>query len=1265
MSTTENPSPSFPQRPTVEGDITPDRWRQIKEVFADAQERSAAERDGFLREACGADELLRKEVESLLAAAAEDEAAAASLPGNPSEHVLVEDAMVGRRIGAYKIIQRIGRGGMATVYLASRADEQYEKQVAIKILLPELGSEELLRRFRNERQTLAKLDHPNIVKLLDGGSTEEGLPYLVMDYVEGEPIDKHCDSRNLSTDERLRLFCQVCAAVQCAHQNLIVHRDLKPSNILITESGIPKLLDFGISKVLHLRDGSAITQTLTRRMTPAYASPEQVKGEAVSPATDIYSLGVVLYELLTGHRPYRLKQQTPAEVERAICEQEPEKPSTAVGRVEAESLGDGTTASRTPEVVSALREGPPEKLRRRLSGDLDNIVLMALQKEPRRRYLSVDEFLQDVQRHLEHRPVKARPNTLTYRTVKFIRRRQTEVIAVMMMAVALTAAFGYVMWERRRATERARAELADQRSRGRRSIAVLGFKNLSGRPDTTWLSTALSEMLTTELSTGGKLRTIPGESVAKTRVNLALPEADSFSTETLERVYKNLGSDFVVVGSYLDMNDASRSVRLDLRLQDAALGETVASLAETGSEADLPELVTRAGVGLREKLGVSGISPEETVSVQASLPANLESARLYAEGLAKLRVFDALSARELLEKAIAVDPKYSMAHSALSDAWNALGYEQKAKEQAKAALDLASALPREQGLSVQAHYFAMTKQWDKAADTYRALFSFFPDNLDYGLNLAEAQVEAGQRSAGTDTLTALRKLPPPLCDDPRIDLTELGAAMAASDYKHELAMAEQAGHKGEMTGNRLLVAEALFEQGHAYRNLNEPDKARGFFAEARRRFAEVGDRYSEGRVSKQLGIMLAEQNDLEGAKKAFQETLQIAHELGNKSGEAAELDNIGNVLQLQRNLAGAADSYERSVALAREVGDQAQVASSLHNLGLVEYNESHLTRARERFQEALPLAQRYADKDLIAGCMINLAHVHAAQGNLATALKLADESRATLRQTGAKGRIAALNLEIADLKLLAGNLGAAQKFYEEAMQSFMDAGQEFDSSFSLFGLGDILLARDNLSGARQQHEAALALRRKEHGAVRELFDSRIRTAQLSLEEGHPDQAETDVRQALKEYPAKNEPDAQIEADTILIRSLLAQGRLEAAKLLVTDVRRLVGNTENRLHVLAVNLLTAQVDFGLGRTAETDDLLRKSIEESKASGFADLEFEFRLLLGEIEMKTGNRDAARGTLTSLEKEATARGFLLIAHKAAAARKHRNSSETAFKM
>lgn len=644
--------------------LTPERWQQIKAVFGRVLECEPGGRSAVLLEACGEDESLRAEVQSLLASAEGSATSAvfrlvvstsSAQPAAEQTH----DPMLDRRIGAYRLERRIAYGGMASVYLASRADDEYRKQVAVKFPRPELDNADLLKRFRNERQTLAALDHPNIVKLLDGGSTEEGLPYLVMDYIDGHPIDEYCDAQKLTIERRLHLFCAVCEAVRSAHQNHVIHRDLKPNNILVTQHGTPKLLDFGIAKVLSPPDASETLSlhTATRHLTPAYASPEQIRGETVTAATDVYSLGVVLYELLTSHRPYRLAQRTPAEIERAICEQEPESPSTAIDRVEIQRLRDGTTVTKTAEDISRTREGEPAKLRRNLRGDLDNILLKSLQKDPKRRYPTVEEFEQDIQHHLNHQTVQARPSTLAYWVSRFVRRHKTEVIAAVAVVLVVAGAVGFSAWQQRRATEKDRLEIASQRSAGRRSLAVLGFKNLSTRSDTAWLSNALSEMLTTELSAGGKLRIIPGENVAQTRINLSLMETNSFSKDTLNRLYKNMGSDLVVLGSYLDMGGSDRSIRLDLRVQDAVLGETVASIAETGSEATLPALVTRAGADLRAKLGISAISAMESVAAQAAFASEPKATRLFAEGVARLRAFDALGAHDQLEKAVLSDPR--------------------------------------------------------------------------------------------------------------------------------------------------------------------------------------------------------------------------------------------------------------------------------------------------------------------------------------------------------------------------------------------------------------------------------------------------------------------------------------------------------------------------------------------------------------------------------------------------------------------------------
>jgi eukaryotic-like serine/threonine-protein kinase len=416
--------------------MTPERWKQVREVLEAALDVSSKERAALLDDACMGDPALKQEVEELLAAYEED-----FLEHTPLDEInrqlTKEPSLEGQFIGPYKIIRELGQGGMGAVFLALRADDQYKKRVAIKLVKRGMDTDYVLSRFRHERQILASLDHPNIARFLDGGATENGLPYFVMEYIEGQPIDKYCDENRLTTIERLKLFQTVCSAVYYAHQNLVVHRDLKPSNIIVTAEGTPKLMDFGIAKLLNpnLYAQTLVPTALTQRlMTPDYASPEQVKGRSITTASDVYSLGVLLYELLTGHRPYQFKSYTQEEIERVICEEQPEKPSTAIGRVETTPSPEGATQIMiTPEQVSLTREGQPDKLKKKLAGDLDNIVLMAMRKEPLRRYASVEQFSEDIRRHLEGLPCIARKDTFAYRAGKFALRNK--------IAVAVVAAF--------------------------------------------------------------------------------------------------------------------------------------------------------------------------------------------------------------------------------------------------------------------------------------------------------------------------------------------------------------------------------------------------------------------------------------------------------------------------------------------------------------------------------------------------------------------------------------------------------------------------------------------------------------------------------------------------------------------------------------------------------------------------------------------------------------------------------------------------------
>ena len=438
--------------------MTSERWQKIKAVLEDALEREAPERTAFLDAACQGDDELRGEVEALLASEAE----AGDFIETPIFRLRLSDTAPlaeGQRVGAYRIVREIGRGGMGSVYLAERADEAYRQKVALKVLRRGMDTDEIVRRFRSERQILANLKHENIAMLLDGGAVEDGRPFLVMEHVEGRPLDEYCDARKLSTRERLELFRKVCSAVHLAHQNLVVHRDLKPGNILVTADGVPKLLDFGIAKIVDPDQQSTLTRADLRPMTPEYASPEQVRGDAITTASDIYSLGVLLYHLLTGHSPYRPATRDPMSLAKAICETEPPRPSSVINKIEEVKRPDGSARQVTPESVSQVRDGDAGALRRHLAGDLDTIVLKAMQKDPQRRYASVDQLSNDIARHLDGLPVIAQKDTLRYRMGKFVGRHKVGVSLAAVLALLIVGAGITVtlLWQRA-VREQARAE---------------------------------------------------------------------------------------------------------------------------------------------------------------------------------------------------------------------------------------------------------------------------------------------------------------------------------------------------------------------------------------------------------------------------------------------------------------------------------------------------------------------------------------------------------------------------------------------------------------------------------------------------------------------------------------------------------------------------------------------------------------------------------------------------------------------------------------
>ena len=451
-----------------------ERWKKVKNILEEVIEVAPTARDTFLKKACADDMDLRREVENLLAF---ESAGADFLERDAVAAVFENDAFaknqIGKQIGNYRITGELGSGGMGAVFLAERADGEFRQKTALKLIKRGMDSDAVVRRFFNERQILASLEHPNIARLVDGGTTPDGLPFFVMEYVEGASIIDYAETGELDLDQRLTLFREVCAAVEYAHRNLVIHRDLKPSNILITTDGKVKLLDFGIAKLLRADDADGQTGTQMQVFTPEYASPEQVRGEKLTTATDVYSLGVILYELLTGARPYKTDSRNIGEIIKAVCETEPTRPSSVVSG-QWSVVGKKTHYKGQRTNNNGLKTNPKSKIQnpKSLRGDLDNIVLKALRKEPERRYSSVEQFSEDIRRHQSGLPVTASRDTLNYRVVKFVARNRAAVASLSLLVLALIGGVIGTTWQAIRA-DRLRTEADRERARAERRLENL------------------------------------------------------------------------------------------------------------------------------------------------------------------------------------------------------------------------------------------------------------------------------------------------------------------------------------------------------------------------------------------------------------------------------------------------------------------------------------------------------------------------------------------------------------------------------------------------------------------------------------------------------------------------------------------------------------------------------------------------------------------------------------------------------------------------
>jgi len=1092
--------------------------------------------------------------------------ACVDLPGNLAYHD--HDCMIGKTISHYRIEEQIGAGGMGVVYRAH--DEQLERDVAIKVLPPgTLVDENARKRFRKEALSLAKLNHPNIATVHEFG-TEGRTDFLVTEYIAGLTLDARLAGRPLPTKDVIELGKQLVQGLVAAHEQGIVHRDLKPGNLRLTPDGRLKILDFGLAQFMTHASEMGMTVTMTQSQavtgTLPYMAPEQLRGEPADARTDIWAVGAVLYEMATGKLPFR-ETNGPMLID-AILNHEPILPS---------------------------KENP------RIPPGLESVILKALDKNPDQRYQTAVALGRD----LERLTVGAKPIAAERRD-----RGSDRISAAAIVVVILLAVGGYLLLRGRGSRSSSASPASGGAAKGRRAVAVVGFKNLTGNGNAAWISTALSEMLTTELAAGGKLLTIPGESVAQMKTNLTLPDADSYGEDTLAKIRKNIGVDEIVVGSYLAQEDGK--LRVDLNLEDAVTGQIVDSVTESGTETQISDLISNAGTALRGKLGAGEVSSDQAAALKAALPASPEAARFYSEGLAKERAFDDLAARDRLQKAIAIEPNFALAHSALARVWKDLGYDAKGLQEDKLAFDLSSGLEQEQRLWIEGHYRESNHEWDKAVQIYQSLFQVFPDNLEYGLRLARAQNHDGKAQDALATEERLGKLPAPAGHDPRIDNMEVASYQWLGDFKGEQAAAERAVTKANADGARLIAADAMLSESWALKMLGQPREAISMAEGAGQIFISAGDRHRDSIAQHVIGSTLKSEGDFANSKTAFMKALSLDRESGDLVNAANELNSLAGIASLQGDQITAKKMFEQSLASYRAVGDEDYESFALGNLADTAAILGDLPGARKDYEETLTITDRTHDTAAQLPAMLGLSDVLRWQGNLWEAKKMLEEARPEMEKSGGKELLAIAQSRLGEIALAQDDMAKARKDLEDSMKSLAEIGSKRYAS-----------------------------------------ESRMMLAQVAMEEGRANEAVELARQCVKDFQEQKITDDEASAHATLALALLDSGNgSQAAVNEIAAAKKLVAKSQDRSKHFEVSLAEARVQAKSGKTADAQKNLQAVLADATKSGFVTYEFEARLQLGEIEMQTGRADVGRARLTALQKEAGGKGFQRIASKAAKA-------------
>jgi len=1034
---------------------------------------------------------------------------------------------IGQMIAGFEIIEHIGAGGMGDVFRAR--DLTLGREVAIKVLHADVAAHpSRLARLRREARLLASLSHPSIASIY-GLEEVEGTPLLILELIEGPTLHERVHrGPPFGMAEALRLAAQIASGVAAAHAKGIIHRDLKPTNIKLQPDGRIKILDFGIAKALEADDDEDRSDEATVDMTAdgavfgtaPYMSPEQVRGSPVGRATDMWAFGCVLFEMLSGRK--------------------------AFGNVAA-------VLERDPDWARLPADTPRE---------VRDLLRRCLHKDATRRPAD----LSDSATLFDELGVALASGRLPSRSGEARRWVYAGVAAAAGVAIVL----GVLSLTRTDVASAPQDLRVVPASGSRASVAVLTLRNLSGAVDTQWIGTALGETMSADLRAGDSIRVIPGERIVMMQKDLELPGAEAYTANTLNRVRGVLGCDFAVVGGYLVSGDR---VRVDLRVQDTRTGALVASVTETGVVGDLIDLTSKLGGRVRPALGLAN-NDSGRRNAQEVLPQNAEAARLYAAGLARLRDQDPIRARPLLEQAALLEPQAPLVQLALSRAWSLLGYRTRAAASASTAQAQSGSLPWEYRTDVEATHAELSRDLPKAIDLYQQLLKHYPDNLEYGLRLVGAERAAGKTHDALVTIERLRRLPPPLGDDPRLDFEEGGSQEQIGDGASAREAAQRGINKANTIGSRFLLSRGYVALASAQLMQGQYQEARTAALEAQRSAEAVDDKGTVARALRMIGVSSWLLSDPDGMIRNSEQALLIAQEIGDRVGEATSLGNIaiGEIL-LGRTERALKHELE-ALAIRREIEDGRSLTVSHHNLGELYQVLGRLDEAEASYRQEIAVATKMGNRAAIAS-----AHS---------------------------------------------------------------------------GLGDVAGARDAATEARRYFEKAIAIR-TELKSRNDVAAAQLAMATFLVGAGQPQEAEGLARSAVEIFRTVKDRDREAWATGFRARAQFEQGRIADAQATL-DAGRAGGERAAYFRArLTFAMHDAVVRAGSGQPGEiarARTILEGLLAEAIKNGMINRQFEVRLEIGRVEMLLPSIAAGgRARLQQLQRDARARGFELIARRAAA--------------